>query len=167
MTHDVFVSYSHKDKPVADAVVAGLEHKGIRCWMAPRDVTPGTSWGDAIIGAIEGCKIMVVILSASSNQSRQVVREVERAVANGVIIIPFRIEKIDPTGAMAYFLSTEHWLDAITPPLEEHIEKLGNTVQLFLSEGGRPADAAPPRQAGVPQAAPAPRLQLVSFITVI
>jgi hypothetical protein len=167
MAHDVFVSYSHKDKPVADAVVAGLEKKGIRCWIAPRDVTPGTSWGDAIIGAIEACKIMIVILSANSNQSRQVVREVERAVANGVIIIPFRIEKIDPTGAMAYFLSTEHWLDAITPPLEEHIEKLGNTVQLFLTEGGRLDVAGHPGEAGVAQAAPAPRLQLVSFIAVI
>lgn len=137
MAHDVFVSYSSKDKPVADAIVAGLEQKGIRCWITPRDVTPGTSWGDAIVDAIEASRIMVVILSGNSNQSRQVVREVERAVANEVIIIPFRIENIDPSGAMAYFLSTEHWLDALTPPLEEHIEKLANTIQLFLSEGDR------------------------------
>lgn len=45
MAHDVFVSYSNKDKPVADAVIAGLENKGIRCWVAPRDITPGSSWG--------------------------------------------------------------------------------------------------------------------------
>jgi len=133
MAHDVFVSYSSKDKPVADAVVAGLEGKGIRCWIAPRDVTPGTSWGEAIVDAIEASRVMVVILSGNSNQSRQVVREVERAVASGVVIIPFRIENIDPTGAMAYFLSTEHWLDAMTPPLERHVEKLGTTIQLFLS----------------------------------
>ncbi len=133
MAHDVFVSYSSKDKPVADAVVAGIEGKGIRCWIAPRDVMPGTSWGEAIVDAIEASRVMVVILSGNSNQSRQVVREVERAVASGVVIIPFRIENIDPTGAMAYFLSTEHWLDALTPPLERHIEKLGTTIQLFLS----------------------------------
>lgn len=137
MAHDVFISYSNKDKPVADAVVANLEGKGIRCWIAPRDVTPGTSWGDAIVDAIESSEVMVVILSENSNQSRQVVREVERAVANEVIIIPFRIENIDPSGAMAYFLSTEHWLDALTPPLENHIEKLGKTIQLFLSKGDR------------------------------
>lgn len=137
MAHDVFVSYSTKDKPIADAVVANLESKSIRCWIAPRDVTPGTSWGDAIVDAIEASEIMVVILSENSNQSRQVVREVERAVANEVIIIPFRIENIDPSGAMAYFLSTEHWLDALAPPLEKHIEKLGKTIQLFLSEGDR------------------------------
>jgi hypothetical protein len=133
MAHEVFVSYSSKDKPVADAVVASLEQKGIRCWFAPRDVTPGTSWGQAIVDAIEASQIMVIILSENSNNSRQVVREVERAVANNVIIIPFRIENIAPTGAMAYFLSSEHWLDALTPPLEKHIEKLGSTIQLFLS----------------------------------
>jgi hypothetical protein len=133
MAHDVFVSYSNKDKPVADAVVAGLEKSGIRCWVAPRDITPGRSWGEAIISAIEGSRFMVIILSGNSNRSKQVIREVERAVANNVIIIPFRIEKIDPTGAMAYFLSTEHWLDAITPPLERHIEKLQSTLQLFIS----------------------------------
>jgi hypothetical protein len=133
MAHDVFVSYSTKDKPVADAVVAGLESKGIRCWVAPRDVVPGSSWGDSIVSAIQGSRFMVIILSGNSNQSKQVVREVERAVAKNVIIIPFRIEDIDPTGAMAYFLSTEHWLDAITPPLESHIAKLQTTLQHFLS----------------------------------
>jgi hypothetical protein len=133
MAHDVFVSYSSKDKPVADAIVAGLEIKGIRCWVAPRDITPGSSWGESIIGALEGSRFMVIILSENSNRSKQVVREVERAVANNVIIIPFRIDNIDPTGAMAYFLSTEHWLDAITPPLERHIEKLITTLQHFMS----------------------------------
>ncbi|MDO9088094.1 MAG: TIR domain-containing protein [Anaerolineaceae bacterium] len=135
MAHDVFISYSNKDKPVADAVVAGLENRGIRCWVAPRDITPGTSWGEAIIAGIQNCKLMVIILSENSNRSNQVVREVERAVANNVIIIPFRIENIDPTGAMAYFLSTEHWLDAITPPLERHIEKLQTTLQHFMAGG--------------------------------
>ena len=56
MAHEVFVSYSTKDKPVADAVVTGLESNGIRCWFAPRDVTPGTSWGHAIADAIEANK---------------------------------------------------------------------------------------------------------------
>lgn len=135
MAHDIFISYSSHDKPIADAVVAGLESQGIRCWVAPRDILPGSSWGEAIIGAIEGCRIMVIILSKHSNHSSQVVREVERAVSNNVIIIPFRIEKIDPTGAMAYFLATEHWLDAITPPIEAHIQKLAQTIQLFQNQG--------------------------------
>ena len=45
MAHDVFVSYSHKDKATADAVVARLEQDGSRCWVAPRDIVPGTFVG--------------------------------------------------------------------------------------------------------------------------
>ncbi|RPI81225.1 MAG: TIR domain-containing protein [Chloroflexi bacterium] len=138
MAHDVFISYSNKDKTVANAVLAGLEDQGIRCWIAPRDVDPGSLWSEAIVNAIGSSKVMIVIMSGNSNNSKQVVREVERAVASEVIIIPFRIENVDPTGAMAYFLATQHWLDALTPPLENHIEKLGKTIQLILSGGDKP-----------------------------
>ena len=41
MAHDVFISYSAKDKTTADGVCATLEAKGIRCWIAPRDILPG------------------------------------------------------------------------------------------------------------------------------
>ncbi len=136
MAHDVFISYSSKDKTAADAVVAGLEQKGVRCWVAPRDLTPGISWGKGIADAIEASQVMVVILSENSNQSKQVAREVERAVSKEVAVIPFRIENFDPTGEMAYFLASEHWLDAINPPLERHIDKLGNVIKLFLAENG-------------------------------
>lgn len=149
MAHDVFVSYSNKDKNVANAIVAELEQEGIRCWIAPRDINPGRSWGEAINEAIEGSRFMVIVLSANSNQSRQVVREVERAVANNVIIIPFRIEDIDPTGAMAYFLSTEHWLDALTPPLEKHISKLTHTIKVF--QGVEEADVVEDEAALTPR----------------
>jgi hypothetical protein len=46
MARDVFISYSSKDKPTADAVCATLEANGIRCWIAPRDVVPGSDWGE-------------------------------------------------------------------------------------------------------------------------
>jgi hypothetical protein len=38
---DVFISYSTRDKTVADAVISAHEKAGIRCWYAPRDITPG------------------------------------------------------------------------------------------------------------------------------
>ena len=134
--HDVFVSYSSRDKPVADATVARLEQDGIRCWVAPRDVLPGSLWGEAIVQAIEASRLMVVIISRESNQSRQVLREVERAVANEVVVVPFRIDAIEPTGAMAYYLASEHWLDAIDPPLENHIAHLVEVARALLGTSG-------------------------------
>ena len=71
---------------------------------------------------------MVIILSGNSRSSNQNVREVELAVANNVIIIPFQIDNINPAGVMADLLSPEHWLDAISPPLEKHIQKLIDVI---------------------------------------
>jgi hypothetical protein len=48
MAHDVFISYSSKDKPLADGICANLEAVGIRCWTAPRDIGPGEDWPTAI-----------------------------------------------------------------------------------------------------------------------
>ena len=36
----VFVSYAHPDAEIASAIVASIEEQGMRCWVAPRDVTP-------------------------------------------------------------------------------------------------------------------------------
>jgi hypothetical protein len=85
-THEVFISYSTKEKKWADAACAVLERHWIRCWVAPRDITPGTEWGAAIISGLDASKIMVVIFSTHANQSAQVRREVERAIGKGLIV---------------------------------------------------------------------------------
>ena len=131
---DVFLSYSSVDKTTADSVCAVLEQDGIRCWMAPRDILPGREWAESIVDAIAGSRMMVVIFSSQANMSQHVLREVEQAVHRGLVIIPFRIEDVLPTQSMAYFLRMPHWLDAMTPPLEAHIRKLSNSVQLILKQ---------------------------------
>lgn len=115
------MSNSVKDKPVADTIVFGLENEGIRCWIARRDITSGSGWAKAIYGAIQYSRVIVVILSGNPNCSNQVIREVECAAANNLIIIPFQLEDMDPIGEVTSNLSTEHWLDATKPPIDLYI----------------------------------------------
>jgi hypothetical protein len=140
MAHDVFVSHSEKDKAVTDAVVARLEAESVRCWVAPRDVVPGADWGESIIDAIESSRIMILIFSKDANASPQIKREVERAVDKGVYTIPFRIDDIEPTRSLEYFISTAQWMDAFSPPLEPHLDTLAKTVTAILKV---PVSAAP------------------------
>jgi len=128
---DVFISHSHKNKTVADAICGTLEAKRLRCWMAPRDIRGG-SWAASIIDGIDQCRAFVLVFSADSNNSPQVIREVERAVSKGLPIIPFRIEDVPPSKDMEYFISSQHWLDALTQPLEEHLQHLAETVNCLL-----------------------------------
>ena len=133
MAHDIFISYSIKDKSIADAVCSILEANHIRCWIAPRDITPGVPFAEAIIDGMKDSKVFVLIFSSHSNKSPQVMREVERAVHHGLPIIPLRIEDVPMSKQLEYYVSDVHWLDAITPPLENHINKLCKVVQMILS----------------------------------
>lgn len=132
MAHDVFISHSSKDKTVADAVCSLLEQNKIRCWIAPRDVIPGRKYAACITEAIKESKVLIIIFSSNSNQSGSVTNELEIAMKNGVVIIPFRIEQIEPSDELEYYLSSRHWLDAITPPLEDHIIKLVENINRFF-----------------------------------
>jgi hypothetical protein len=138
MAHDVFISHSVKDKATADAVCAMLESNGIRCWIAPRDVTPGMEWGKCIIDAIRQARIMVLVFTANANASPQIRREIERAVHHDVIVVPLRVENIVPDESLEYFIGNVHWLDALTPPLEAHLKNLAGTIKILLARMSSP-----------------------------
>ncbi|MCK4816212.1 TIR domain-containing protein, partial [bacterium] len=139
MAYDVFVSYSNKDKAVADTIVASLERNNIRCWYAPRDIKPGSDWGEEIAKAINETSVFLLIFSSSANRSRRVLDELNLAISKEAAILPFRIEKLEPSGAMQLHLSTIHWLDAIVPSWEKHIDQLMNIVSINLGGGVKAA----------------------------
>jgi hypothetical protein len=163
MAFDVFISYAHDDKPVADAACALLEKSDIRCWIAPRDISPGVDYATALMEALDSCKALVLIFSGCANESPHIRREVERAVSRGVPLIPVRIENIEPTAALRYFVGSVHWLDALTPPIEEHLGNLAMTLGAILKQPtqdvrrqGVPRQNAPRQNAPRQSIAPAP-----------
>ena len=76
---------------------------------------------------------MLLLFSEASNMSVQMQREVERAVHKDVPLIPLRIENVMPTRTMEYFISSQHWFDAIQPPIEQHLDRLAQAVQAHLA----------------------------------
>jgi hypothetical protein len=151
VTHDVFICHSSKDRTIANAICSKLEQNGIRCWIAPRDVLPGSDFAQSIIEAISSTKLTVLVFSSNSNESPHVHREIERTVGHGIPILPFRVDEVIPSLSLEYFISNAHWLDAITPPLEQHLQHLVGTVRLLLDRAAVP----PPEEEG---SAPAPQV---------
>lgn len=159
MQRSVFVSYSQADRDCALELVAHVEGRGIPVWIAPRDVSPSADWAAAIIDAIAAARVMVLVLSASSNDSPQVRREVERAVNREVRILPFRIDDVLPSKSLEYFLSTQHWLDAFPPPREPYYGRLCATLEAILAAPGAaatPARDPAPARGDAPHHDPAP-----------
>jgi hypothetical protein len=137
MTPQVFISHSSKDKEVADAICHQLESADIPCWMAPRNIEFGSDWTEAIMRGITACRVFVLVFSENANGSGHVRREVAKAFSLGLQVIPFRIEETLPQSSLSYFLETVHWLDAVTTPLEKHLNSLTERVKKMLATGDR------------------------------
>ncbi|MGZ8999202.1 MAG: toll/interleukin-1 receptor domain-containing protein, partial [Allosphingosinicella sp.] len=156
---DVFISHSSKDRAVADAARDRIERAGFRCWMAPRDIMPGQDYGEAIVDAIRESRTFLLIFSSASVDSAQVRRETERAANAGLAIIPFRIEDVQPSKSLEYFISSAHWLDAHQGPMEPYFDYLVEVVSKQLgapsqARGSSPAVVAMPRPSPPPQTRP-------------
>jgi hypothetical protein len=130
--HEVFLSYSKPDQAVAHDLCSYLEAEGIPCWIAPRDVIPGSNFPGSIIDAIDESKVVVLIFSKSSDNSPHVIRELTRAVTRNLLILPFRIEDILPTKNMDYLINIPHWFDAFPLPVQQYFDRLAQTIKTHL-----------------------------------
>ena len=75
---------------------------------------------------------MVLIFSADSNNSEQILRELELAANARLPIIQFRIEDLTPNDDLLYYLSTPHWFDATTVPVDEHLGPFAIALKTLL-----------------------------------
>ncbi|HYF08848.1 MAG TPA: TIR domain-containing protein [Acetobacteraceae bacterium] len=134
MSHDVFISYASSDRAPADQICLALESRGLRCWIAPRNVLPGEDWAMAILAAIAQARCMVVVLSAATGASVHVRNEVVTATSQRLPIVPVRVEDVQPGGALRLHLAGWHWLDAFPPPASGHAESLVAGVRAAFAD---------------------------------
>ena len=130
---DVFVSYASQDAAIADAVAENLERQGIKCWIAPRDVTPGSQYADEIVGAINDAKILVLVLSQHAVDSPHVGKEIERASSKRRRIIGLRTDAAPLTRSFEYFLSESQWIDVAALGMPGALTKLTQAVGQSLA----------------------------------
>ena len=129
---DVFISHASEDAKVANNIVQLLKQNQIRCWIAPRDIEKGLEWAEAIIKGLERTRILILVLSTHSNETKQVKRELRFADDMSMPVLPIRIENIRPTGTMNFFLKSVQWLDAFAFTQEEYQQQLISSVKHML-----------------------------------
>jgi hypothetical protein len=146
ITKDVFISYSSKksrkkqsDHDIANKICSVLEAANIGCWVAPRDIPPGAKWDDSITMAIERSKIMVLVFSSNTEKSRWVNLELNLAVKKELIIIPFRIENIEPQAGMKLLMTGSQWINAYTAPIDNHLCDLKTSILTYQEQDNKKA----------------------------
>ena len=146
-SRDVFVSYASQDVAVTNSVVEHLEHQGIRCWIAPRDVKPGAQYADAIVRAINEAKTLVLVLSQNAVGSSHVGREIERAASKHKQIIALKIDPASLTPALEYFLSESQWIDVPALGMTGALSRLSASIGQASTPTSSDVGAGGPRVA--------------------
>lgn len=123
----VFISYASQDRAAADRVCAGLERRGVRCWIANRDIQGGENFQEAIVAALRVARAAVLVFSAHANHSGPIKNELALAGQFRLRLIPLRLDATAPSDAFAFELATRQWVDlrgdweAILDGLEQRI----------------------------------------------
>lgn len=141
MAH-LFISHSTRDGgAIAQQLAASLEAAGHRCWIAPRDVKPGVPYPGQIVGAIESCSGLVLVVTPAANESPDVLQEIQLANTARKVIAPVIVNAVTPGPDMRYYIGVRHqipWSDARAA-----------TAELLRSfPAAQSTDAEPPTKPG-------------------
>lgn len=123
-----FISHASANASAAMQLTEALERKGVRCWIAPRDIRPGSEYAGEIIHGIRHSRALVLLLSEAANESPFVRREVERAVHHRKPVFPVRLESIPPSQSLELFISSTHWIDLTSGQMDAIAEKLAGEI---------------------------------------
>jgi hypothetical protein len=106
-----FISHASENAAEAMKLVTALEQAGLRCWIAPRNIRAGETYGDAIGAAVARLtKATLVLVSPQAEVSAGVKSELELARRYNHPIVPVILNNHPPGKGMLYYIGTSHWL---------------------------------------------------------
>lgn len=101
----VFISHSSREHDEAMNIVGQLESHGIRCWIAPRDLTVGSSYIKEIPRAISSCPHFLLVQSENSQNSQWVDKELILALNHQKHVLPLMVQAHDINDKYAFLLA--------------------------------------------------------------
>jgi hypothetical protein len=111
MSADIFISFASQDAKVARTICTALENRGFSCWISARNIQAGENFQSAIVRAIRSAKVLLLVFTANSNHSEEMTKELALASQQKLMVVPLRVENVDPSDAFAYEFATRQWID--------------------------------------------------------
>lgn len=136
---DVFICHrtAEPDRDIADAICTRLEERGLRCWIAPRNILAGSqNYERDILKGVENSRLFLLVSSFKSIYSEDCEMELKAAVLDGKALYSYRIDDTPYYGAFEKALSDVQWLDASDDPYA-HLEQLVIDIKGILARDER------------------------------
>ena len=130
----IFMSYAHKDTPIAHRIKQKLMEKDYRVFLA-EDITAGCEWVATIASTIleaakSGC--VLALLTENSVKSPSVMREIEFAIEKGGNVIPVLLGEVILPDKLGFLLWKRQMYQLPADPsdteLEEMVQWLGQNI---------------------------------------
>ena len=166
MIRDVFISYKSDEYDIAYNIYKALKADGVSVWMAPQDIPGGSSYAMEITNAIKGCKIFVLVLSKAAQTSQWIPKEIDNAINEKKLILPFMVEKCTLNAEFSFLLSNIQFKDGYTDPdkaLKLLIKEIKNNLGI-KDASHNTADKKPASSAGAPATASVPPEKIIEFV---
>lgn len=135
----VFISYSSREKDIADGVVNKLQSAGIQSWIAPRDIPIGSDYTTEIPAGIAGCPFYLVLLSNNSLSSDYVKKEMVCAFDLKKYVLPLLLESGIPVERIAFLLNNVQY----RPFYENQDAVMEEVISVIRSRQGRQQETVP------------------------
>src|SRR5260221_11384593 len=156
MDEPIFISFASNDRKAADAICSAIERRGMRCWIATRNIGAGENFQEAITRAIRSAKVMILVFSAHANNSLEVKKEIALAGRYNVIVGRVRGEDAVPNDALSYELAVRQWID-LFDDWENAIERLVLPLSAVVQVEPAPFSPTTSGPSGPAVSRPAPR----------
>jgi len=150
MAGEIFICYRRSDQDKAHLLHALLKQRGVDAWYDVL-VGAGEDWRRTTAKALNAAPIFVLLFSKSASESDDIGKELAAATFSKKLVVPVRIENIQPSGEFLYELASRNWFDAFDDT-EERFEALADRLAELVKAGPN-ADIATFRV----DALPAPR----------
>ncbi len=88
MKYDLFLSYSHLDRHIAEELEIKLTFTGLTCFLAEKSLTGGTEWVSEVRAALKDSERILILVTPRSINSKWVYMEVGAAWMEDKTVTP-------------------------------------------------------------------------------
>jgi len=128
---EVFISYAQdEDGARALEIADQLEQVGATVWIAERSIAGAQNYALEIVGAIDACKVVVILCSGASMRSPHVPVEMELAFETGRPRLPLMLEGVEFTNEMRYWLAGANRID-VSGSVDDWLPKVLHALELL------------------------------------
>lgn len=140
MSKHIFISHSSRDLALTETICRYLESRNQPCWYSERDLDKSKPYfQDELMKAIDGAAAFVLVLTAASLASGEVLNEIANASNKNMQVVLYYGENIPLTEKYLYYLRKYEWIPAHSMPQKEALELMGQMLGVFLAQEQTPA----------------------------